>query len=305
MKKYSELSHKEKRTVLLIEVMLIGILVILLFFLRSLYQRNTAEHYTEPEEMPVVTADDGRLTFNEVSVKVPKENAKYLIGYDPASPDEEYPSVPSSASVYYTDDSGNITYEVVLYRDRVMPKSTDHEQYTMKDWFEEWTPATDKGSKQEEYSTDETKGFLIRVPDKNEDGEKEEAKEEAADDAAEGGATIDETDGEETASDSEEREGADAKGTDDAEETAGEKASIKEEGEAAGDDAKAEEASEGETVKKEKTYCSYTYYFAIETEKNIEQYVLELDYYDPDSVDRSEELFNTIAESIHLRKRIA
>lgn len=214
--KFDELNHKNKRLVLVIEVMLVVIFIILLAFLRRAYDARNVDHYYDPGDQPVASAENGVLSFNTVSVTVPAEGAHYAIGYDQATDDEEYPSVASSASAYYKDEEGKDLYEVALYRDRVIPKATDHDTYTLNDWFAEWQPSGKK-SVQESYNTPQTAGFLIRS-NKN---------------------------------------------------------------------------------------CSFTYYFPVETESTIEQYVLELDYYDTETADKAEELFKTISESISVKKPVS
>lgn len=215
--KFSELSEKNKRLVMLIELMLFAILIMVLYLTRLAYNAGNVEHYADPSDKPVVRADNGILSFNTVSVEVPKKGARYAIGYDQASDDEDYPSVPSMASACYSDDKGGTTYEILLYRNLVIPKATDHETYTMDDWFNEWKPETDKYEEPESYKTAHTAGFLIK--------------------------------------------------------------------------------------NKSKENCSYTYFFAVETESDIEQYVLELDYYDIPNADKAADIFKTVSESLSVRKK--
>lgn len=275
-KKIADLSVRDKTIIVLLELLLVIILLAVFFFLRASYESGNVERYAKTDDIPVVTAERGVLAFNEVSVRVPPENASYVIGYDQASPDEEYPSVPSSASANYTDGSGRFTYEVVLYRDRVIQRNQDHQIYSLENWYEEWKPASSDGvSVQEAYSTPQTAGFLIRVTDGS-------VKKEAP----EGGAPEDEASSgkDDPPKDETTAEAADNASKDDA---------------PAGSDGSAE----GEPSGGEKIYCSYTYYFAVETEKTIEQYVLELDYYDPKTVDQTEALFRAIADTITVSAR--
>lgn len=50
-----------------------------------------------------------------------------------------------------------------------------------------------------------------------------------------------------------------------------------------------------------KENCSYTYYFAVETERNIEQFVFEMSFYDPKYIAQAEKLFKACADSISVR----
>ena len=213
-RKRPKMNNKKKLLLLLIEGMLVAVFVMLLIILRYGYNSGNVEHYHDPGDAPAVHAGDGILRFNSVSTSVSKEGGTYAVGYDQASDDEEYPSVPSSASVYYTGEDGTMLYEVILYRDRVMPKATDHDTYTLDDWFAEWAPASEGDTVQEAYNTPQTSGFLIRGNNN----------------------------------------------------------------------------------------CSYTYYFAVETESSIEQYVLELDYYDDSTASQAEELFKGISDSLTVKR---
>lgn len=212
-------TRKKKLLLILIELELLAVLIIILFLLQRSLNAGNVEKFADASDTPVVTAEDGRLRYNRVIVKVPTEGASYAVGYEWAEDDIDYPSVPSSASAYYTNESGEqVSYEVLLYRDRIIdPK----ESSSVDDWYSKWAQQSANSSDQEAYKTSKTKGYLIRV----------------------------------NSSDDE-----------------------------------------------EKTYCSYKYYFAVKSGKNVEQYVLELAFYDPDSIKDAENIFKSCAKSISIKK---
>ena len=216
-----KLSRKNKRLLLIIEMELFVLLIISLAFWRDILNAGNIEEYANTDNIPSVAAEDGYLEFDTVRVSVPDPDASYSIGYDWAKNDKDYPSVPSSVSAYYTDDQDQVTYEVFLYRDKVIPISGDDGGTSLDSWFDEWEQQPADVNGQEAYEAPNVKGYLIR------------------------------------------------QGNDPSED--------------------------------KNTYCSYTYYFAVETNSNIEQYVLEIDLYDPDCIDRAEEIFKACADSIYVR----
>ena len=222
IRKLSTLStRKNKRLLLIIEFELLALLIISLAFWRDVLNNGNIEKYASTDNIPTVSAEDGHLEFDAVRVSVPDSDASYSIGYDWAKDDEEYASVPSSVSAYYTDDEDNVTYEIFLYRDKVTPINGENDKVSLDSWFDEWEHQSGGSGGQEAYKAPHIKGYLIR----HNSGSSED----------------------------------------------------------------------------EKTYCSYTYYFAIEANGNIEQYVLEIDLYDPDCIDRAEEIFKSCADSISVK----
>lgn len=221
IRKLSTLSTKKnKRLLLIVEFELLALLIISLAFWRDILNNGNIEKYASTDNIPTVSAEDGHLAFDAVRVSVPDSDASYSIGYDWAKDDEDYPSVPSSVSAYYTDDEDQVTYEIFLYRDKVTPMNGEEGDVSLDSWFDEWGQQQEAGV-QETYEAPRVKGYLIR----HNSGSSED----------------------------------------------------------------------------EKTYCSYTYYFAIEANGNIEQYVLEVDLYDPDCIDRAEEIFKACADSITVK----
>lgn len=228
-------TKKAKLLLVLIGLELIIVLAVLLFFLRSALSAGNVNKYADSKDIPVVTASDGLLEFNNVRVIVPDKNATYVIGYDWAKSDKDYPSIPSSASAYYTGDEDQTMYEVLLYRDKVTPKKKDGKKYSLDMWFDEWKQASKGNDAQEAYKTPDTKGFLIKTGSEDVDyGDTDAADADAADDSG-----------------------------------------------------------------NKNTYRSYTYYFAVETDSDVEQYVFELNCYDPKYYGVVESIFKECADSIH------
>lgn len=253
------MSKQKKVMLILVGAELVLILALVPFFLFSTYNSDNVKKYADAKNIPVVTADYGRLEFDSVRVTVPTEGASYAIGYDWAKHDKEYPSVPSSASVSYSDEADKVLYEVMLYRDKVTPKEKDGKEYSLDMWFDEWEQGSKGSGAQKSYKTPDTKGFLIQT----------------GGDIAPAEATEEES--------AKTTDAASAKDSKDANEEASDEA--------------ASETSE-ETSEEKNTYCSYTYYFAVETDSDIEQYVLELDFYDPEYIGKAESIFKEIADSI-------
>lgn len=227
---FKNLSIKNKRLMLIIEMELLILLFIVLCFCRDVLNLGNVVEYASSSDVPVVTAADGYLEFDTVRVKVPHQGANYVIGYDWARGDKDYPTVPSSASAYYTDDSDEITYEVLLYRDKVTPKPEGDDGSALDTWFDEWEHKTDGNIEQHTYTTPNTEGFIIRTTAEPSEDDQDNADKD-----------------------------------------------------------------------NNKTYCSYTYYFAVETENDIEQYVLEINYYDPAAIEKAEDIFANCAGSISVR----
>lgn len=218
---FSNQKEKKKALLVLIGFELAVVLMIVLFFLRSSFDDgNVVKKHSAAEGIPAITADNGFLQFNSVKVKVPDENASYVIGYDWTKTDKDYPTMPSSASVYYSNDKGSTLYEIVLYRDMIHSKDGSADEITLDTWFDDWDLKSEDGTSQELYKTPATNGVLVSVMSDSADDDKEKA------------------------------------------------------------------------------YCSYTYYFAVETSNSIEQYVLELNCYDPASFDNVKGIFEQCAESI-------
>ena len=247
---FSAQSKRNKALIMMIGVELIVVLIILLYFLRFSISAGNVEKYADTKDIPEITADDGLLIYDNVRVIVPDEDATYVIGYDWAKKDTEYPSIPSSASAYYTDDNEQTRYEVLLYRDKVTPKEKSGKKYTLDMWYDEWEKASKGDSNQKPYKTPDTKGFLIQTGnvEPSEDKSDDNAKDKTEDQSA---------------------------GT-------------------------AEDKSQDNSEENSKNgNCSYTYYFAVETDSDIEQFVFELNCYDPDYFDKAEKIFKACADSIH------
>lgn len=226
VKKLSEKYTKKNRTLfVIVEIELAVLLIIMVYFLRSSLVSRNIDVYADKTDIPTVSAEEGYLKFNSIRVSVPKEGASYVIGYDWAKGDKEYPSIPSSASVSYNGDNDQVLYEVLLYRDSIIPKNEGDRQYTVDDWFEEWKRRSGSSTAQEVYETLNTKGFLIETTE--------------------------------------------------------------------------------DSSKDKKAYCSYAYYFAVKADESIEQYVLELVYYDHDSLDNAEDLIKSFADSIYIMKKVS
>lgn len=204
----------------------LGLLIMLLIALhyteKTLVSGNISKKYSDSMDIPAITADNGYLSFNSVSVKVPKEGASYVIGYDWAEGDTEYPTIPSSASASYLNDKGHDSYEILLYRDKVSPKNNPDSNVSLDTWFDGWTTSDEDGSTQEKYKAKNANGILIKTANKDLDGENK--------------------------------------------------------------------------------YCSYTYYFAVETSSSIEQYILELNCFDTESISNADSLFKSCADSISVNK---
>ena len=210
MKAFSGMSHRKKVLFIIVELELIALLLVALFFVRHSRMVDDIDKYAIADNAPEITAEAGNLIVDSVSVKVPSEDASYTIGYDWSEEDKDYPTVPTSASAYYTGKSGAVEYEAILYRNRVLPKERDN---SLRSWDEQWKKGAGENAGQEAYETPDTKGYLIRTND-------------------------------------------------------------------------------------EKKYCSYAYYFPVETDSSIEQYVLEMNFYSSDSIKNAEKLFKSIADSI-------
>ena len=217
-------NNKRKINFIVIGLCLVVSLITVLFFLRNSFVINSIDkELSDYNDVPDITVNNGKLRYNSVSVNVPKEGASYTIGYDWGKHDTDYPSIPSTASAYYTNEDEQILYEILLYRDLVAPKIENGNKVSLDTWFDNWKPESGKNATQEPYTTRNTKGILVRVSDDN-------------------------------------------------------------------------------YGNKGKKYCSYNYYFAVDAGSNIEQYVLEVNYYDSDSIDNAEDLFKACADSITIKK---
>ena len=216
------ITDKTVKIFIIVGAVLFVLLTTVLFFVRNSIGEGVDQTHSNYNDIPHIMADAGTLSCNSVSVKVPKKDAVYSIGYDWGADDTDYPTIPSTASASYLDENDNAVYEVLLYRDEVYPTDNAKSKKTIDNWFDDWKPLTDDAAQQEPYKTAKTKGILVRV---------------------------------------------------------------------------VKEPSE-----KEKAYCSYTYYFAVEANNSIEQYVLELDCFDSESFSGAEDLFKKCADSISIKK---
>ena len=211
---------KVKIALTVINLAFIAGLVVLLALLRNGLNIGTNKVHTDYDDIPTVTAEDGVLRYNTVSVKVPKENASYTVGFDWGKDDRDYPTVPSTGSVTYSKGD-QPSYEVLLYRDNVVPLEELDAGKTKDNWFDDWGSSPDENTQIVPYEAAKTKGLLVKI-----------------------------TDG----------------------------------------------APEGE-----RKYCSYNYYFVLETSNSIEQYVLELNFYDEESINNAESLFTACADTISIK----
>ncbi|MBR0373970.1 MAG: hypothetical protein IJH91_05545 [Mogibacterium sp.] len=157
------LSKKKKKLLLIIGAELVVVLaIILLLYVRSLHLGNeTLLHNRQDADQ--ISAENGLLSVNDVSVEVPAEGAKYTITYEWAEDDEEYPTIPTAASVAYSDDDGNVVYEAALYKVSFTPTEEIPEGKDVSNWFDDWDVIEDENVTQRKYNTNTTHGFLITV----------------------------------------------------------------------------------------------------------------------------------------------
>lgn len=213
-------SDKHKVYFLLSGMVLIPLFLLIVFLWSESLTSNNVSKSLYRDYAPVITAENGFLTYNSVRIKVPKTGASYTVGYDWAREDKDYPSVPSSATVLYSNDGGQPAYEVVLYRDKVVQKdlrSTSNGE-VLKKWFDGWDSTSDSYVKQQPYEAPTTSGFLVSTHREYGEGAKE--------------------------------------------------------------------------------YCSYTYYFVIETVSSFEQYVVDFRFFDSDSINNAEGIFKAFTDGI-------
>lgn len=212
---------KLKRFFVFIGLLLVIGLIVLVMSISDSNNAGNIEKYSKHDNPPTIIAENGIISIDDVSMKVPQKNASYSIGYDWGEKDTEYPTVPSSATVNYTDIAGNVAYELYMYRNSIVPKNSDSNK-TVETWFDSWKTSNNDDVKQEKYRGPHTEGIIIRSSDT--------------------------------------------------------------------------------TSNDENAYCSYSYYFVIETAENIEQYAFTLNCYDSAYFAIADQVFKSCINSIDLNK---
>ena len=154
-------SKKFLRILLAAEVIFLALLV--LVFTRSVsLNRHDDIKYADDIQKDSVTVEDGILTVNNITAKVPsKGNVEYNIAYAWGKEDTDHPSVPHAAVASYSNDAGRTLFELSLYRDSFTPAEELPEGKNASNWFKDWKEQDDGNYRSEAVKDGTFNGFLI------------------------------------------------------------------------------------------------------------------------------------------------
>jgi hypothetical protein len=134
---------------------------------------NTNAPIQYSEDVDDISADEGSLNVNNVSVTVPTNGTEtYSISYSWSEEDDKYPSVPHAITAIYPDEEGNKLYSISLYRNETVPKKQIKKGKKASNWFDDWVTVTEGDVLQTPVKSGEVNGFYI-FPQQTDDGSSE------------------------------------------------------------------------------------------------------------------------------------
>jgi len=134
---------------------------------------NTNDPIQYSEEVDDISADEGSLNVNNVSVTVPTNGTEtYSISYSWSEEDDKYPSVPHAITAIYPDEEGNKLYSISLYRNETIPKKDIKKGKKASNWFDDWVAVTEGDVLQTPVKSGEINGFYI-FPQQTDDSSSE------------------------------------------------------------------------------------------------------------------------------------
>jgi len=153
------LSKRNGLLLVLVELILVLFLAVILTQHISL---NSGDPTSDSGFVDEISCADGQLSVNTVSVSVPAEGGvSYSISYDWGKDDKDYPTVPKVAIASYHSDTGDLKYDISLYRDSFTPAKKVPSGKKPSNWFSEWKSVNDGNSKQKPMKSGDINGFLI------------------------------------------------------------------------------------------------------------------------------------------------
>lgn len=123
---------------------------------------NSNDPIQYSEHSDEISADEGLLNVNNVSVTVPTDGSEeYSISYSWSEDDEKYPSVPHAITAIYSGEEENKLYSISLYRNETIQKKDIKSGKKASNWFDDWTVVNDGDILQAPLKSGEINGFYI------------------------------------------------------------------------------------------------------------------------------------------------
>lgn len=175
---------KAKRRLLFV-LIFIGIILLVAavnkIFMSVTINTNAPIQYSE--SIDDISADEGSLNVNNVSVSVPTDGTEeYSISYSWAEDDDKYPSVPHAITAIYSgkaeeseeeggEESGPAKlYSISLYRNDITPSKSVKKGKKASNWFDDWAVVNEGDVLQVPLKSGSINGFYV-FPQPPADGE--------------------------------------------------------------------------------------------------------------------------------------
>ena len=148
--------------------------IILMVFAVNQISMNVTLNSDDPiqysEQTDDISALEGSLTVNDVSVSVPTDGSEeYSISYSWAEDDDKYPSVPQAIIAVYPGEAGEKLYTISLYRSETINKKAMPKGKKASNWFDDWEVVSEGDILQKPLNAGSINGFYI-YPQINEEG---------------------------------------------------------------------------------------------------------------------------------------
>ena len=155
-------------------LLIIFVLIILLVFAVNQISLNVTLNSDDPiqysEQTDDISALEGVLKVNNVSVPVPADGSEeYSISYAWAEEDDKYPSVPQAITAVYKGEEDVKLYTISLYRSETIKKKALPKGKNADNWFDDWEVVSEGDVLQRPLKSGSVNGFYI-YPQINEDG---------------------------------------------------------------------------------------------------------------------------------------
>ena len=154
-----KMGRRQGILLVLVELILVLLLAVILSQHISI---NSGGSSSDSDFTDEISCADGELNVNTVSVSVPTDaGVSYSISYDWGKDDKDFPTVPKVAIASYRSDSGDLKYDISLYRESFTPAKKIPEGKKPSNWFDDWKTVNDENSKQEPKKSGDINGFLV------------------------------------------------------------------------------------------------------------------------------------------------
>ena len=162
--------RRKELLLLIVEELIVGVIMIGLLLHSVSLNSQDKINYADADAADEISASDGALIVNDVTVSVPADgNVSYNISYSWSKDDRKYPTIPRSITASYRNDDGKVLYDLSLYKDSFVPAKNRKPGQNAASWFKKWKTGEEGNVKREKLDSGNIPGFLISTTGSEDD----------------------------------------------------------------------------------------------------------------------------------------